>query len=208
MQSTKEQTTGREIGEGVKIVDADSPANRPSKRSNQIIFLVAMAILLHALLNQSVAGRPDLLKIGDSIPPFQLKTIGGGKVSEADFIGKPTVYFYYADWCPCSHYSIGYIKKARAEYRDAGLALMGIGMQGSSDKLEGFAKKYELDFPVSVKGGDDVARSMGVKTTPTTLFVDEAGVVRSIFVGRIERYEQISGGLNSIMKTDKAPISG
>lgn len=208
MQDTKEQTADREMGEGVQVVDADLPVSQSSKRPNQIIFLLALAILLNGLLNQSVAGRPDLLKIGDKIPPFNLPVIGGGKVSEADFSGKPTVYFYYADWCPCSHNSIGYIKEARAEYRDAGLALMGIGMQGSSDKLEGFAKKYELDFPVSVKGGDDVARSMGVKTTPTTLFVDEAGVVRSIFVGRIERYEQISGGLNSIMKTDKIPLAG
>lgn len=208
MQGINEQAAGRGIGEDVKIGGVDIPANRPSKRKNQVIFLVALAILLNALLNQSIAAKPELLKIGDKIPPFQLKTIGGGAVSEKDFIGKPTVYFYYADWCPCSHISIEYIKKAQADYRDAGLALMGIGIQGSSGKLEDFAKKYELDFPVSVKGGDDVARTMGIKTTPTTLFVDEAGVVRSIYVGKIERYEQISGELNSIMKTNKAPVPG
>jgi len=196
------------MGEGVKAVGADTPASPRFKRSNQIIALLALAILFNALLNQSIAGRPDLLKIGDKIPPFDLKVIGGQKVSEADFTGKPTVYFYYADWCPCSHSSIKYIKKAGVDYRDAGLMLMGIGIQGSSDKLQGFAEKYELDFPVSVKGGDDVARLMGVKTTPTTLFVDEAGTVRSIYVGKIERYEQISGGLSSIMKTVKASESG
>lgn len=208
MQKTSEVTADREKGESVKVVDADVQAPQRSKRSNQIVFLLALAILLNALLNQSIAARPSLLKIGDTIPAFQMKTISGGKVSEADFLGKPSVYFYYADWCPCSHISIEYIKKARADYRDAGLALMGIGIQGSSGKLEDFAKKYELDFPVSVKGGDDVARTMGIKTTPTTLFVDEAGVVRSIYVGKIERYEQISGGLNSIMKTRNIPVAG
>ncbi len=208
MQETTERTAGRETGGSVKIAAEDLPAFHPSKRSNQIIFFLALAILLNALLNQSISGRPDLLKIGDKIPPFTLKVIGGGTVSEADFIGKPAVYFYYADWCPCSHNSIGYIKKARADYRGAGLALLGIGIQGSPDKLEGFAKKYELDFPVSVNGGDAVARSMGVKTTPTTLFVDDTGVVRSIFVGKIERYEQVSDRLDGIMKTDKAPVFG
>ena len=208
MQVISEQAAERETEGEVKTGDTDMSASRSSKRSNQVIVLVALAILLNGLLNISIAGRRDLLKIGDSIPPFNLIVIGGGKVSEADFVGKPTVYFYYADWCPCSHNSIGFIKKAGADYRDAGLALMGIGMQGSPDKLEGFAKKYQLDFPVSVKGGDDVARSMGVKTTPTTLFVDEAGIVRSIFVGRIDKYEQISDGLNSIMKTRNIPVSG
>ncbi|MFQ5430884.1 MAG: peroxiredoxin family protein [Nitrospinota bacterium] len=208
MMNTSGQTAGRAFEEGVKSVNADRQAGGIRKRSNQTIILFALAILLNALLNQSIAGRPDLLKIGDKIPSFQLKAISGVNVSGADFVGKPTVYFYYADWCPCSHASVKYIKKARADYRDAGLAFMAIGMQGTSDKLEEFAKKYELDFPVSVKGGDDVARSMGVRTTPTTLFVDEAGVVCSIFVGKIKKYEEISDGLNSIMKTDKASISG
>jgi peroxiredoxin len=208
MLGTREQAVDREMGEDVKIVDAELPAVARSKRSNQIIFLLALAILLHALLNQSVAGRPDLLKIGDKVPPFHLKIISGGKVSEVDFIGKPTLYFFYADWCPCSHRSIGHIKKARADFGEAGLALMGIGMQGSSSNLEEFARRYKLGFPVSVKGGDDVARSMGVRTTPTTLFVDEAGVVRSIFIGKIERYEQIADGLNSILRSSDTPVSG
>lgn len=208
MLGTKEQKLNNETGEALLASESEAPAVPRSKRFNQIIVLSALAILLNALLTYSVTNRPELLKVGDTIPQFNMDVMGGGKVSETDFTGKPTVYFFYADWCPCSNQSIGKIQKAQRDYSDAGLALIGIGIQSSSGKLEGFARKYAIDFPVIVKGGDDMARSMGVKTTPTTIYVDGGGVVRSIFVGKIERYDQMTEGLNSILQNRNTPVSG
>lgn len=193
----------------VNATDGIGIAPKPvSNRRNQIIFFVAILILLNALLNHSIASKPELLKVGDSIPQFELKLIGGGKVTESDFAGKPAVYFFYANWCPCSHRSIGHIQKAEREHGPSGLAMMAIGIQDTSENLKEFANRYRIDFPVSVEGGDAVARSMGVKTTPTTIFVDKDGAVRSIFVGKIDEYGRLADGLGSIIKKESKSVSG
>jgi len=78
------------------------------------------------------------------------------------------------------------------------LSFVGIGIQDSAEKLARFARQYQLDFPVSNVGGDGLARSVGVSVTPTTVFVGPDGVIRSIFVGKIERYNQLTDGLDAI----------
>ncbi len=181
-------------------------SSRRPNRLNQIIFLFAALILLNALLSQSLAGKREILKIGDQIPSFKVSLLGGGTMSDADFIGNPAVFFFYADWCPCSHKSVPYIKKAKEEYKASGIAMLGVGIQDSSDSLKAFAEKHQLGFPVTVDDGNALARLIGVKTTPTTIFADSNGVVRSIFVGQIEQFGQVEESLKSI--TGNLKVSG
>ncbi len=189
--------TERDINEGYGAeTEPDSP-----NRMNRIILLAAAAILLNAVYSHSITGKGvnDLLKVGDSFSDFSLETINHGTVGLDYFSGNPALFFFYADWCPCSHQSIGWIKKARADYSAVGLNVMGIGIQDKTKNLERFAVGYKLSFPVAVKDGQDLARSVGVKTTPTTFFVGSDGVIKSIYVGKIEKYEQIAEGLGSIV---------
>ena len=99
-----------------------------------------------------------------------------------------TLYFFYAGWCPCSHASAPWIKKALADNAGAGLQAFGVGIQDKTAKLTEFARLHKLDFPVAVQGGQALADQTGVAITPTTLFVDENGVIKSVFVGKIERW--------------------
>lgn len=168
------------------------------KRINQLILFASLAIILNAFLNHSLSNRPDLVKVGDSLPDFSVKSSRGEELGLAAINGKPALLYFFASWCPCSHESIEYIKRAEDEFGGNGLAILGIGIQDRSKSLADFAEKHGLKFPVSVTGGDDVARALGVKTTPTSLFVDKEGIVRAIHIGKIERYGDITGGLGLI----------
>ncbi len=182
----------------------ETPKSGTSNRKNQVIFFAAALIMLNAVLSYSMANIPSLIKVGDKLPAFSMDVLGGGHVSNADFQGKPTVLFFYAGWCPCSHFSSQWIKKAESEFGGAGLALAAIGIQDSSGKLKEFAQQYDFDFPVAVEGGNDVARSMGVQTTPTTIFVNAEGVVKYIFVGKLKKYSDMTGGLDTILPAGKS----
>ena len=171
-------------------------------RFNQIIFLVALAITLNAFLSTSESN--ELLKIGDPVPPFALKLINGQEIANVDFQSKPTMYFFYANWCPCSHRSMKWIKMAANNNSSTEFSTLGIGIQDSSKKLEEFAKLHELTFPVSAGGsGKSMANSIGVQTTPTTIFADSSGIIRWIFVGRVDRYDQLEEGLKQILDSSK-----
>lgn len=171
-----------------------------SKRVNQIIFLAAAAFLLNALLNQAMDSRnKKTLAPGAAMPSFSLSVMGGGEKSEKDFLGKPTLYFFYANWCPCSHESVGWVKKAYREHKAEGLAVLSVGIQDSSSNLESFAQRHNLEFPVSASGGDGLASDVGVTITPTTVLVDRDGIIRSVLVGKIEEYSQLSESLKSVL---------
>ncbi|MDH5543680.1 MAG: TlpA family protein disulfide reductase [Nitrospinota bacterium] len=185
---------------------SNTPVPR-SKRINQIIIFGAIAYLLHALFIYSLEKQPELLKTGETVPHFSVGLADGGMLSEMDIIGKPAMIFYFANWCPCSHESIKWIKEAKSQYSSMGLTVVGIGIQDTTANISEFAAKHALDFPVGIKGGDSAARIMGIKTTPTTLFFDSSGVLRHSWVGKIEEQGQIQEGINSIYPKEQFAVA-
>ncbi len=171
-----------------------------AKRRNLIILLAALAVLLNGAVNffESRKNSAELIKLGTPLPEFSVKQADGNSISTAAFKGKPVIYYFFANWCPCSHASIGFVKKAAADNAPSGLALFSIGIQDSASEFEKFAQKHDISTPVGVSGGNDVAAMLGIRTTPTTLFVDANGVVQWIFIGKIEKYEAIEKGIAAI----------
>ncbi|MDH5478494.1 MAG: TlpA family protein disulfide reductase [Nitrospinota bacterium] len=171
-----------------------------SRKVNRLILLAAAAVLLNAVYDYSA--RPveaKLLDQGDPIPEFSLNLLDGGQASRQGFMGRPMLYYFYANWCPCSHESVVNIRKAVEEGKAAGLGVMFVGIQDSRENLEKFARTHKLQFPVAVEGGQMFSDRVGISVTPTTVFVDSAGVVQSFFVGKVERFGQLEDGLKSIM---------
>ncbi|MBF0169561.1 MAG: TlpA family protein disulfide reductase [Nitrospinae bacterium] len=177
-------------------------------RRNQIILLLALALILNILFNYVVSNDASInetLKVGDPFPPFEASGRGGVSLTGSSFAGKPLLYFFFANWCPCSHESIGWVKRAEEEYRDRGLSVVGVGIQDQPERLEQFVRLHTLAFPViTSEAGEDIAKSAGVQVTPTTIFVDGGGIVRFIHVGKIETWGQMTGGLDTIFGAPSA----
>lgn len=172
-------------------------------RSNIIIALVALIITLNALFNHLVLSRNglrEMIEPGNKLPDFSMKLIDGREVSNRDFPGKPAVYFFFANWCPCAHLSAKFVKRAFEENEGRNLSVYGVGIQDSTARYADFVKKHDIAFPVADRGGDALAESMGIRTTPTLVFVDDQGIIRFYFMGKVERYEQVEKGLAGIMK--------
>ena len=172
-------------------------------RSNVIIALVALAIILNALFSHLVLSRNglrELIEPGNRLPDFSMKLTDGREISNRDFLGKPAVYFFFANWCPCAHLSVKFVKRAFEENRGRNVSIYGVGIQDSQVRYGDFAKKHGVLFPVADRGGDGFAESMGIRTTPTLVFVDDKGIIRFYFMGKVERYEQVEKGLHAIME--------
>lgn len=179
-------------------------------RANLIIALVALIIVLNALFNHLVMARNglrELIEPGNKLPDFTMKLIDGREVSNRDLAGRPAVYFFFANWCPCAHLSAKFIKRAFEENKGSNVAIYGVGIQDSKSRYSDFVKKHGIAFPVADRGGDGFAESMGIRTTPTLVFVDDKGIIRFYFMGKVERYEQVEKGLSTIMKAPSPTAS-
>ncbi|MBF0292833.1 MAG: TlpA family protein disulfide reductase [Nitrospinae bacterium] len=175
---------------------------KSTRRINHIVLLGAFALILNALFNHftiEASNTNKMLKVGDRFPAYSLTAMDGSPVSGESFLGRPTVYFFFADWCPCSHDSIKWIKRMQAENSKTRIAIMGVGILDSSANIARFAKAHKLEFPVVTENGQSLAHEAGMEVTPTAVFVDADGVIRYVHVGKLERYEQALEGLKTVL---------
>ena len=193
-----------------KKVDLDTSIERGAPISesfqiNKIIILVAVVLVLRGILNYTPPITP--LKLGDNAPDFSLKLVDGTTFSFSPHSahhhegsgadGRSMVMFFYANWCPCSNASAQFLKQASEEF--SGVTLIGIGIQDNEIDLSKFLEKHKLKFPAGFDLKQEIARSYGVSTTPTTIFIDKNGKIDSIFVGKIKKYEEVSERVRKIL---------
>jgi len=163
---------------------------------NKIIILISIALILRAILNYTPPITP--LKVGDRAPAFSLNFKEGTALDFNGIKGNPTVLFFYANWCPCSHLSAPLIKQAFEEFYVKGVNFIGIGFQDKEADLMKFIERHKLKFPSGADKKQEIAGSYGVSTPPTTIFINREGKITSIFVGKIKKYEEISERIRKI----------
>jgi peroxiredoxin Q/BCP len=126
-----------------------------------------------------------LLEIGSELPSIEAFNHNGNKINLRDFIGKPTViYFYPMDDTP------GCTKEA-CSFRDniskfKGVNVVGISTQGVESHQK-FVKKYNLNFTLIADKDKKISKKFGVlKSTGfarrTTFIFDENGILKFVYL--------------------------
>jgi len=134
-----------------------------------------------------------MIEEGKKAPAFSLAASTGGKLSLADFAGKPLVlYFYPRDDTPGCTTEANEFQAAAARLEKLGAAVVGV----SKDSVEThckFSAKYGLAFPLLSDPDANVIdeygawgeknlygkKSLGI--IRTTVLIDGEGIVRKIF---------------------------
>ena len=102
------------------------------------------------------------LKAGDVAPDFSVASNGGGKVSLADFKGKPVIlYFYPKDDTPgCTKEACAF-RDGFAEFEKRGAVVLGVSTDPvkSHDK---FAEKFQLPFTLLADEDKRIVTAYGV----------------------------------------------
>jgi peroxiredoxin Q/BCP len=102
------------------------------------------------------------LKEGDVAPDFSVATSGGGKVSLADFKGKPVIlYFYPKDDTPgCTKEACAF-RDGFAEFKKRGAVVLGVSTDPvkSHDK---FVEKFKLPFTLLADVDKRIVTAYGV----------------------------------------------
>ena len=102
------------------------------------------------------------LKAGDVAPDFSVASNGGGKVSLADFKGKPVIlYFYPKDDTPgCTKEACAF-RDGFAEFKKRGAVVLGVSTDPvkSHDK---FAEKFQLPFTLLADVDKRIVTAYGV----------------------------------------------
>ena len=104
----------------------------------------------------------NILKVGQTLPGFQLEDGQANTVSTNNFKGNPSIYmFYRGNWCPLC---MAQIKEIAGQYKE--LEKRGVNMVLVSPQPHKYtaslAKKFQVGFHFLVDKGNQVARRLNI----------------------------------------------
>jgi len=117
-------------------------------------------------------------QIGQVAPDFELKKVGGGKLSLADLHGAPAVLVFWTAWCPSCKEEAPHINRLAAEFEPKGVRVIGINIGESDARIAEGIKNFGIQYAVAKDRDATVAKSYKVVGTPTIVFLDKKSVVR------------------------------
>ena len=142
----------------------------------------------------TVASSGDLPRLDErpepdevfALPPATLEGFGGGPpVDLADFRGQPLIVNFWATWCaPCVK-EMPDLQEVAAQ-AEGKVAFLGIDVEDAPPNAEPFVAELGITYPLAVDPRRDYARQVNNFGMPTTLFVDEDGIVRYRHTGPLD----------------------
>ncbi|MFT8722231.1 MAG: thioredoxin-dependent thiol peroxidase [Acetobacter malorum] len=151
------------------------------------------------------------LKEGDIAPDFSMEASGGCTVSLAALKGKPFVLYFYpkADTPGCTKEACGF-SEALGQFEGAGLSVIGVS-RDPVKKLDKFAEKYDLTFPLASDEAGSVTEAYGVWVEKSLYGKAYMGIDRTTFligadgkIARIWKKVKVPGHVEAVLEAAQA----
>lgn len=105
---------------------------------------------------------------------FTSETVAGEPFDGTALAGKPTVFWFWAPWCPTCHAQISGVGEL-AETYGAEVNVVGVGSLDEQEAIEGFAAEVSPDVTLLADPDGAVWRRFGVTAQSTYVVLDETG---------------------------------
>ncbi len=134
-------------------------------------------------------------QVGDSAPDFQLTSLDGQPVSLSDFEGNPVLLNFWATWCSPCQGEMPYLQEVYEGWQGTGLVLLAVDIGESSSRVEAFMQSEGLTFTVLLDTQGKVALQYGIRTFPTSFFIDGNGIIQEVKFSAFQSKAEIEASL-------------
>ena len=127
---------------------------------------------------------------GIDLPEVQGRTIDGGSLSLADLRGNVLVLNVWGSWCGPCRAEAPDLAEISAETMDQGVRFIGIDVRDNPAAARAFEREFGITYPsFDDQDGQVLASFAGVvpvSAVPSTIVVDQSGVIRASIVGKTD----------------------
>ncbi len=120
--------------------------------------------------------------VGQSAPSWSESTVLGSTLSSQSLSGKPMYLNFFASWCPPCNDEAPLLRAEDKKFAARGVEFVGVDILENSQKADGFAKKYGLQYPIVVDGGA-LRDAYKINGMPVSVFIKRDGTIANIIVG-------------------------
>jgi thiol-disulfide isomerase/thioredoxin len=117
---------------------------------------------------------PDLVVAGNPAPDFSGVAPDGETVSLSDYRGRVVAVNFWATWCGPCEVEMPTLEEA---HQRGTLVVLAVNAAESAGVVESYMSELGLTFPTVLDLDSEIGDLYGVRVFPTTVFVDEDGIV-------------------------------
>lgn len=148
------------------------------------ISIALVAIVLATIM--AFAPVSAAVSVGSKSPSFKVATLDGKSMGLADLMGKPSVIFFWASWCPHCRNELPAAERMYKEFGPKGVNFLGLSMDSDSDAAKRIVRDDKISFPMAIIGpGNDLVKSYGITGIPSVFVLDKDGIVKARFAGEV-----------------------
>ncbi|MCB9421099.1 MAG: redoxin domain-containing protein [Ardenticatenaceae bacterium] len=142
-------------------------------------------------------------EIGKTARNFVLNDANGQPFELNDFRGQPVILNFWATWCPPCRMEMPDLQAVYERHQADRLVILAINYEETAVTVRDFFyDELDLTFTPLLDETGDVSRLYGVLNYPTSIFVDEDGMVTAVHQGLMTE-EQIEDYLAKTSKIAK-----
>lgn len=90
----------------------------------------------------------------------------------------PTVFVFWATWCPSCRKEIPSVNKFSSQYSEKGIRTLSVNVDKGGENVASFVGKAGINYPVLLDKDSAVAANYSVRGIPNVLVLDKSGIVR------------------------------
>ncbi len=121
--------------------------------------------------------------VGKPAPDFEVIALDGSPKKLSDLRGQRVVLDFWATWCGPCVMEIPHLAKLQRQSDGGGLSVVGLSREDRS-VLKKFTETHDVPYLIASVGDVDLPEPYaGIRSIPTTFFIDESGVIRDVVVG-------------------------
>lgn len=140
--------------------------------------------------NQNMEEAPV---VGANAPDFTLENLDGSKISLLDMRGKYVLINFWATWCGPCRIEMPDIQE-KFEKHSPDFHVLAINFDEPKPQVQSFVEELGLTFDVLLDPGGEIQSLYRVRGYPTSVFVDQAGIIKVVHIGLMTE-EQLSSYL-------------
>jgi thiol-disulfide isomerase/thioredoxin len=155
----------------------------------------AAVALLIAVATVPAQAQEKGPRVGQVAMRFDLERLDSGRIGLAGLRGRPVIINFWASWCAPCRVEMPDLITAWREHSGQGLQIRAVNLtdQERRKDVARFVTELGMPFPVLLDTRGTVRELCALSSLPTTVFLDSAGVVRSVRSGPLTRSALVAG---------------